>query len=894
MLVASHGQQYAVYADVNGIVKPLPNGKPVAITAGAGGAPGQIQWNNGGILGGFTAGKDATIDPVTGNVNITPNAVTNSKLAVMPLQTFKANNSGISASPVDISVADAKAMLAIVPSDITGLGTMATQNANTVAITGGTVSGAIFNNGIVQNSAVIDLPAPMQPSDAARKIDVDNVASGIVQRTGVQLATTVNITLSGEQIVDGVLTSLSRIMVKNQTASEQNGIYVTSAGAWARATDSDTAAELQVGFYYFVSSGSTQSATGWTIQTEPIVLNTDPVVFGQFSASTTYTAGLGLALVGNVFSNSGVRQIAGTANEISVSSPNGNVTLAFPGAITLTGKTVTGGTFNNGVISASSLSTNGIISTGQASGLITQVSDTAQLTMLAGASGAGARIQLFGGTNISLPGEAYIDSSAVTFRSASGSPVYGTIGSTGLNSMPVGQTTPAAGAFTNLAGNVTATGSTTSRSLAARFAQVVNVKDFGAVGNGVTDDTAAINLALAALTNNSCIFFPAGQYNHTGLGFPTGKTNILVKGDNAKLYLTVNANNTILTASSNSYITFEGIWFDAVGTARANGIHLRIQSDYTTVRDCIISRSSDWGIQVDGSSAVKGFVCESNFFIDTLGDGVHVMNADGWRISNNTFWQCGDDAIAALAQSTTIRPINGIISNNLIYGRTTAIAGVNTHGFRGIVVFLGKNILISGNNIYNTYASGIDVNDEYVSSLFNEQISVIGNTMVGCNVNGGPLGTVQMYWCKDSTVKDNVIISPINASAIAIAECTNLSISENDITQNLNQFFRGVVNNSDASYIGRNINASSQISITRNKFNITQASSNEAIYFVFTTGARCNNLIVGGNEAYSKAGDYILCNWIDTGKFVNNVTIGGTAAPNTGGNSTSITAANNN
>ena len=81
-----------------------------------------------------------------------------------------------------------------------------------------------------------------------------------------------------------------------------------------------------------------------------------------------------------------------------------------------------------------------------------------------------------------------------------------------------------ANSFVGLNGSsVTATGSTTARTLANRFADVVNVKDFGAVGDGITDDTAAINRALYQLycrevnpAIRRSLFFPAGVYLVTG------------------------------------------------------------------------------------------------------------------------------------------------------------------------------------------------------------------------------------------------------------------------------------------------------------------------------------------------------------------------------------------
>jgi parallel beta-helix repeat protein len=61
---------------------------------------------------------------------------------------------------------------------------------------------------------------------------------------------------------------------------------------------------------------------------------------------------------------------------------------------------------------------------------------------------------------------------------------------------------------------VTANGTVTARTLGERFADVVNVKDYGAVGNGVTDDYAAIQAAINAVyaAGGGTIYFPAGTY----------------------------------------------------------------------------------------------------------------------------------------------------------------------------------------------------------------------------------------------------------------------------------------------------------------------------------------------------------------------------------------------
>ena len=90
--------------------------------------------------------------------------------------------------------------------------------------------------------------------------------------------------------------------------------------------------------------------------------------------------------------------------------------------------------------------------------------------------------------------------------------VKGDTGATGLTGPQGPKGDP--GELTVTSGSVvTASASSTARTLAARFADTVNVKDFGAVGDGVTNDAPAFNSALtsAALLGRD-VFAPAGTY----------------------------------------------------------------------------------------------------------------------------------------------------------------------------------------------------------------------------------------------------------------------------------------------------------------------------------------------------------------------------------------------
>lgn len=80
----------------------------------------------------------------------------------------------------------------------------------------------------------------------------------------VKAATTGAITFTGTKSIDGVACGVGdRVLVKDQTTTSQNGVYVVATGTWARAADYSTAAQL-AGAELAVDQGATNGGTRWT------------------------------------------------------------------------------------------------------------------------------------------------------------------------------------------------------------------------------------------------------------------------------------------------------------------------------------------------------------------------------------------------------------------------------------------------------------------------------------------------------------------------------------------------------------------------------------------------------------------------------------------------------
>lgn len=290
--------------------------------------------------------------------------------------------------------------------------------------------------------------------------------------------------------------------------------------------------------------------------------------------------------------------------------------------------------------------------------------------------------------------------------------------------------------------SVTATGTTTARILKDRFADVINVKDFGAKGDGVTDDAAAINAAQNALAEKGggILFYPAGTYlvgyygmsyiqrasiickdNIRNVGAGIGSTIIKLKNSaSSHIFVMRNAhkitieNMTIDGNRDNQEIPLEG--------QPSCGVLIVNNAYECSIKNIYIKDAYDYGIGVETDNSE--FLTFENIIIENAG-------ADGIDFKDNSATSKGNVlrgiTVKSFGLQTVVEDFAGVDIRGKVMASQIRIDSIGTHPENTLRI----GIKMHGGNSYDvvsTTSSGSVLSDFQIngSDSVNTDLSSIG------------------------------------------------------------------------------------------------------------------------------------------------------------------------
>lgn len=332
--------------------------------------------------------------------------------------------------------------------------------------------------------------------------------------------------------------------------------------------------------------------------------------------------------------------------------------------------------------------------------------------------------------------------------------------------------------------------------------EIFNVKNYGAVGDGLTDDSIALQNALtAAAAANGTLRCPPGSYLFTTALTATVDDYLAIEGEGAYLVSTISGSTAaalVLTGVSTSRISLRGFslahTFTTGSTLIGISVPVSVQSIYG--EDLVVSGFPRWG----GDSSAQQQTWEGCRFVDNQEAGFAFSGAGSILLNNIDAKNNGNGSdttkgYGVILSGSNVKISGGRFEDNDRYGidlrrsNNVSVVGAfcKNNGVYGIYAVNQENSEKDASNI-KIIGCTIDQNDRAGSShgmwvgVFGagsvvdvNEVVISGNTVKNCLGHGILLSSgTGTFTVKKAVVRDNIIEETDGVQAINVGGTTEI------------------------------------------------------------------------------------------------------------------------